>query len=117
MSTLSHDSSADPTVTDSELWASIEAARRSLTFEGVGKPSPGIQRKARKVSVSFPEELAAAIQERVGKGHFSHYVTEAVSKQLELDLLSDLMETVEAESGPIPEEYLAEAEAAWPNFK
>jgi Arc/MetJ-type ribon-helix-helix transcriptional regulator len=68
---------------------------------------------ARKVSVSMPEELAAAVQQRVGRGKFSQYVTEAVTRQLELDLLAELSELLTDEHGPVPEEYLDEARAAW----
>jgi Arc/MetJ-type ribon-helix-helix transcriptional regulator len=70
---------------------------------------------ARKVSVSMPEDLTAAVQQRVGRGKFSQYVTEAVTRQLELDLLAELSELLTAEHGPVPEEYMAEARAAWPD--
>lgn len=70
---------------------------------------------ARKVSVSMPEDLTTAVQHRVGRGKFSQYVTEAVTRQLELDLLAELSELLTSEYGPIPEEYLAEARAAWPD--
>jgi Arc/MetJ-type ribon-helix-helix transcriptional regulator len=70
---------------------------------------------ARKVSVSMPEDLTAAVQRRVGRGKFSQYVTEAVSRQLELDLLAELSELLASEHGPVPEEHLAEARAAWPD--
>jgi hypothetical protein len=70
---------------------------------------------ARKVSVSMPEDLTAAVQRRVGRGKFSQYVTEAVSRQLELDLLAELSELLASEHGLVPEEYLAEARAAWPD--
>jgi Arc/MetJ-type ribon-helix-helix transcriptional regulator len=69
----------------------------------------------RKVSVSMPEGLTAAVQQRVGRGKFSQYVTEAVTRQLELDLLAELSDLLAAEYGPVPEEYLAEARAAWPD--
>jgi Arc/MetJ-type ribon-helix-helix transcriptional regulator len=69
---------------------------------------------ARKVSVSMPEDLTVAVQQRVGRGKFSQYVTEAVSRQLEMDLLAELSGLLAAEHGPVPEEYLAEARAAWP---
>jgi Arc/MetJ-type ribon-helix-helix transcriptional regulator len=72
---------------------------------------------ARKVSVSMPEDLTAAIQERVGRGKFSQYVTQAVSRQLERDLLAELSALLAAEHGPVPEEYLAEARAAWPDAR
>jgi Arc/MetJ-type ribon-helix-helix transcriptional regulator len=70
---------------------------------------------ARKVSVSMPEDLTTAVQQRVGRGKFSQYVTEAVSRRLEMDLLAELSGLLAAEHGPVPEEYLAEARAAWPD--
>lgn len=70
---------------------------------------------ARKVSVSMPEDLTAAVQHRVGRGKFSQYVTEAVARQLELDLLAELSDLLTAEHGPVPEEYLAQARAEWPD--
>ncbi len=70
---------------------------------------------ARKVSVSMPEDLTAAVQRRVGRGKFSQYVTEAVTRQLELDLLAELSELLTSDHGPIPEEYLEEARTAWPD--
>lgn len=70
---------------------------------------------ARKVSVSMPEDLTTAVQQRVGRGKFSQYVTEAVTRQLDMDLLAELSELLTAEHGPVPEEYLAEARAAWPD--
>ncbi len=69
---------------------------------------------ARKVSVSLPEDLTSAVQRRVGPGKFSQYVTEAVTWQLELDLLAELSELLASEHGPVPVNYLAEARAAWP---
>jgi Arc/MetJ-type ribon-helix-helix transcriptional regulator len=69
---------------------------------------------ARKVSVSMPEDLTAAVQQRVGRGRFSQYVTEAVARQLELDLLAELSGLLADEHGPVPEQYLDEARAAWP---
>lgn len=73
--------------------------------------------RARKVSVSMPEELTAAVQQRVGRGEFSQYVTEAVARRLELDLLAELAALLDAEHGPVPEEFLAEAGAAWPDVE
>lgn len=42
-------------------------------------------------------------------------MTEAVARQLELDLLAELSELLASEHGPIPEKHLAEARAAWPD--
>jgi Arc/MetJ-type ribon-helix-helix transcriptional regulator len=115
------------------LQSTVELARRLMSLHDVGKIASELEAllgseivpagtagnlrslgKARKVSISLPEELTAAVQQRVGKGEFSHYVAEAVARQLELDLLGELSELLDAEHGPVPEEYLAEAGAAWP---
>lgn len=93
-----------------------EATRRAL--ESLATADLSVLRAvgpARKVSVSMPEDLTTAIQHRVGRGKFSQYVTEAVTRQLELDLLDELSELLTAEHGPVPEEYLSEARAAWPD--
>ena len=70
---------------------------------------------ARKVSVSMPEDLTSAVQRRAGRGKFSQYVTEAVARQLEVDLLAELSDVLAVEHGPVAPEYLAEARAAWPD--
>jgi Arc/MetJ-type ribon-helix-helix transcriptional regulator len=93
-----------------------EATRRALESFAAADPSAlRAVGPARKVSVSMPEDLTAAVQQRVGRGKFSQYVTEAVSRQLELDLLDELSDLLSAEHGPVPEEYVAEARAAWPD--
>ncbi|GAA1351118.1 hypothetical protein [Saccharothrix algeriensis] len=51
----------------------------------------------------------------MGRGEFSQYVTEAVARQLEL--LGELAALLHAEHGPVPQEYLAEAGAAWPDVE
>jgi Arc/MetJ-type ribon-helix-helix transcriptional regulator len=71
--------------------------------------------RARKVSVSMPEDLTAAVQERVGRGQFSQYVTEAVARQYERDLLGELSALLQAEHGPLTDEALAEARHSWPD--
>ncbi|MEO3777345.1 hypothetical protein ABGB16_10925 [Micromonospora sp. B11E3] len=71
--------------------------------------------RARKVSVSMPEDLTAAVQQRVGRGEFSQYVTEAVARQLELDLLGELAELLQEEYGPISDEAMTEARNSWPD--
>jgi Arc/MetJ-type ribon-helix-helix transcriptional regulator len=93
-----------------------ETARRALeSFVAADLSALRVVGPARKVSVSMPEDLTAAVQLRVGRGKFSQYVTEAVTRQLELDLLDELSELLTAEHGSVPEEFLAEARAAWPD--
>jgi Arc/MetJ-type ribon-helix-helix transcriptional regulator len=86
-----------------------------LAHPGGQDDRPGSVGAARKVSVSMPEDLTAAVQRRVGRGKFSQYVTEAVARRLELDLLAELSEMLTSEHGPVPDEYVAEARAAWPD--
>ncbi|WFE27521.1 hypothetical protein O7623_30630 [Solwaraspora sp. WMMD791] len=71
--------------------------------------------RARKVSVSMPEDLTTAVQRRVGRGEFSQYVTEAVARQLELDLIGELSDLLSSEYGPVPADALDEARASWPD--
>ncbi len=71
--------------------------------------------RARKVSVSMPEDLTTAVQQRVGRGEFSQYVTEAVARRLELDLLGELAGLLQAEYGPVPQDELTEARRSWPD--
>jgi hypothetical protein len=73
--------------------------------------------KVRKVSVSMPEELAEAVRSRTGAGGFSRYVSEAVEREIRHDLLGDLIEELEAEYGPVPQELLDEASREWPDYE
>jgi hypothetical protein len=65
----------------------------------------------------MPEDLMTAVQQRVGRGEFSQYVTEAVARQLELDLLGELSALLQAEHGPVSDEALAEARRSWPDVQ
>lgn len=73
--------------------------------------------KVRKVSVSMPEELAEAVRSRTGAGGFSRYVSEAVEREIRHDLLGDLIDELEAEFGPVPQELLDEADREWPDYE
>jgi Arc/MetJ-type ribon-helix-helix transcriptional regulator len=73
--------------------------------------------KARKVSVSMPEELTDAVRARTGAGGFSRYVTDAVQEQVRQDLLDDLAAEFEAEYGPIDEELVEKAMREWPDYE
>ena len=73
--------------------------------------------RVRKVSVSMPEALAEAVRARTGAGGFSRYVTEAVEREIMHDSLGDLIEELEAEYGPVPQERLDKAAREWPDFE
>ena len=63
----------------------------------------------------MPEDLTSAVQQRVGRGEFSQYVTEAVTRQLERDLLGELAALLQAEHGAVAAEMLVEARRSWPD--
>jgi Arc/MetJ-type ribon-helix-helix transcriptional regulator len=71
--------------------------------------------KVRKVSVSMPEELADAVRARTGTGGFSRYVTDAVSREIRHDLLGELLDELDAEYGPVPEDLIEQARRQWPD--
>jgi hypothetical protein len=73
--------------------------------------------RVRKVSVSMPEELTAAVRARTGPGAFSRYVTEAVGTQLRHDLMGEYLDELEAKYGPVPEELLEQARREWPDYE
>ncbi len=93
----------------------VECAEAILAASAAHGDEPPPTGRARKVSVSMPDDLTAAVQQRVGKGGFSRYVSEAVAMQLKLDLVGELAALLEAEHGPVSDELLAEASAAWPD--
>lgn len=59
---------------------------------------------AQKVSVSMPAGRIAAVKARVGARGFSAYVSAAVERQIQRDLLEELLRTKETEIGPPTEE-------------
>lgn len=99
-----------------------ERAALVAAVHGLGKSAPELSddtaepsERARKISVSMPENLSTAVRRRVGRGEFSRYVSEAVASRLEADLLAELIELLEEEHGEVPEDLVTEAEAAWPD--
>ncbi|MBK3567957.1 hypothetical protein [Streptomyces sp. MBT62] len=65
----------------------------------------------KKYTVTLPEELAEEIRREVGSGGFSAYVTKALERQRERDLLGQLVNRLEEEHGVVTEAELAAAEA------
>lgn len=68
---------------------------------------------ASKVSLSVDAAVLAEARGRAGPRELSSYVNEAVRRRLQHDRLADLLEDMEAESGPIPDEVLLEARQIW----
>lgn len=73
--------------------------------------------RVQKVSVSMPEDLAAAVRERTGPGGFSRYVTSATERQLQHDQLGELLDELDDEFGPVSPELLDWADRQWPDFE
>lgn len=94
--------------------AIVSVLPASVFIEDSGRLHSG---KVRKVSVSMPEELAEAVRARTGAGGFSRYVTEAVDREIRHDLLGELIDELEAQYGPVPQELLEEARREWPDFE
>jgi hypothetical protein len=99
----------------------VVAAVASWLLAGSGnKPDPGTPDpvpggKFQKVSVSIPTELLDLARARTGPGGFSRYVTDAVQARLQHDLLGDLLDELEAEHGPVPEEVREQTRQMWPD--
>lgn len=66
-----------------------------------------------KVSVSIDEELLGTARDRVGRRELSSYVNEALRRQLQRDRLLELLAEMEAESGPIPDDLMEQAQQIW----
>ena len=66
-----------------------------------------------KVSLTIDEELLEEARQRVGRRGLSAYVSEALRRHLQYDRLGELLDQMEAESGPIPEDLMEEARNLW----
>jgi hypothetical protein len=98
-----------------ERVVSIVAA--SLFAEADAGPTSDAGRggKFQKVSVSMPAELIDLVRARAGPGEFSRYITEAVQARIQHDLLGDLLDELESEYGPVPEEVREQTRQMWPD--
>jgi hypothetical protein len=96
----------------------VRCIATALPVEVLVDESAGLhQSKVRKVSVSMPEELTEAVRARTGAGGFSRYVTEAVEREIRHDRLGELLDELEAEYGPVPEEVREQTRRMWPNYE
>ncbi|MGH7866066.1 MAG: hypothetical protein ACREP9_00200 [Candidatus Dormibacteraceae bacterium] len=66
-----------------------------------------------KKSITMPANIAAEIETRVGPRRFSAYVTDAVSRQLELERLAELVDYLDETYGEVPPDVAAEADRRW----
>jgi hypothetical protein len=95
-------------------------ARAKMADAGAGEAGQPPDRPApegafRKVSVTIPDAVVEEARARAGRGGLSAYVASAVEAQLAADRLRDLLTHLDSVYGPVPEEMIAQAEAAWPS--
>jgi hypothetical protein len=57
-----------------------------------------------KHSITLPLATSAGVRERVGSRGFSAYIANATARQLQMDLLDDLIAEMEAEHGPVDQD-------------
>jgi len=66
-----------------------------------------------KVSLSLDEHVLEEARGRAGKRGLSSYISAALRRQLQHDRLRDLLQDMESEAGPIPEELLDDSRGLW----
>lgn len=69
---------------------------------------------AAKLSVSIPQELAAAVRRRVGARGLSGFVAQAIAHELEREQLGSFLAEMDAARGSVSGADLAKARRAWP---
>jgi hypothetical protein len=67
-------------------------------------------KRAQKLSVSVPHEVAVQVKKRAGKRGLSAFVTRALEHELEHERLGQFLRELEAEIGPADEELVGEME-------
>ena len=69
---------------------------------------------AAKLSVSIPQELAAAVRRRVGARGLSGFVAQALAHELEREQLGSFLAEMDDARGPVSKAEVARARRAWP---
>jgi hypothetical protein len=65
------------------------------------------------VSFDFPDDLLEAVRAAVGPDDLEAWVLDALRKKLATNELDRLLVQIAEEVGPLPQELVAEADAAW----
>jgi hypothetical protein len=69
---------------------------------------------AAKLSVSIPQDLAAAVRRRVGARGLSGFVAQALAHELEREQLGSFLAEMDAARGSVSSVEIAKARRAWP---
>lgn len=71
--------------------------------------------KRTKISITLESETEVELRRVAGAGGISAFVNQAVRQQLQATRLRHLLDEMEAESGPIPEDVRREVDGlSWP---
>ncbi|MEV0620417.1 hypothetical protein AB0I81_44345 [Nonomuraea sp. NPDC050404] len=84
------------------------SSRATLYVARDEKPGPKV-----KKAITMPEELAAEIDARVGRGEFSAFMAGAAQHWLALMKTGEIVDDYERRHGPISEESLEQARRQW----
>ncbi len=66
-----------------------------------------------KKSVAFEERVAREAMEVAGEGNFSAFVNDVVAQRLQRIRIKQLLDEMDEEFGPIPDDVQAEARRQW----
>ena len=66
-----------------------------------------------KVSISLDDDVLAEARRRAGHRELSAFINEALRRQLQHDRIGKLLDEMDAEFGPVPEEMIEEAGKIW----
>lgn len=67
----------------------------------------------RKVSVTLEDGLVKQARGRAGAGGLSRYLNDALRLHLQRDRLSEYLDELDEEFGPVPPEIIKEVERRW----
>lgn len=77
--------------------------------------SEQFQGRSKRVTITLPEDLEAAIKSEIGEREFSAYITEAAARRYQQEQLAKLLDELAAEHGPVPEDVEREVASWWPD--
>jgi len=69
----------------------------------------------RKWSVSVDEELASRVEVHVGSRGLSGFVARAVEHELQREALTEYLDDLDREFGPVPEKLVEAYDGLWPS--
>ena len=67
-----------------------------------------------KTSLTLDRDLLAEARQRVGRRSLSRYINRALRHELQRDRLTELLDELEREAGPIEPGVMEEVRRAWP---